>query len=109
MAVALTLGEYNDLLVRSALLEHRRVISTPQSPREPIPHGEIPGRFGATLEDPHKHRRSEGGLYDGRTGPEARRGGRPPIYPSKRQAQAAAARAYRARLRVRLAPEAGSR
>src|SRR5262245_49021908 len=102
--IALTLPQYNEAVVRTALADHRRVIQTPERPPEFLPYREIPGRRSGSLADPHKHWRSEGGLDDGRTLTEARRGGRPRLHASRRQAQAAAARAYRARLRARLAP-----
>jgi len=97
--IALSLPEYNDLVVRAALLEYDRVISTAQNVAEPVPRVEIAGPVSTPLADPHKQRGFEVGLYDAGRPSGARRGGRPRVHRSQRQAQAAAARAYRERLR----------
>jgi hypothetical protein len=105
--VALTVREYNDLVVRAAFTVYRRVIQTPETALDAAGKGEIPGTPDPALADPHKQRGFDTGLYDARTRGDARRGGRPRVHASQRQAQAAAARAYR--LRTRLARAAGAR
>jgi hypothetical protein len=94
--LALTLWEYNDLRVRAAL----RTAPRHTNPVESVAHREIPGRSTDTCGNPHPAREFETGSYDGRTRAGGRRGGRPRVHPSRRQAQAAAARAYRARRRL---------
>jgi hypothetical protein len=76
---------------------------------KPLPRARIPGRREEPSADPPKQRGFETGLYDARTRLRGRRGGRPRVHPSRRAAQAAAAQAYRARQRARLAPGTGAR
>jgi hypothetical protein len=95
----LTLQAYNDLRIRAALADHQRVIQTSQDVADDEGRPEIPGHRPTAFAEPHKQRGFDLGLYDARTAGGGFRGGRPRRHASRHQAQAAAARAYRARRR----------
>jgi hypothetical protein len=95
--IALSVQEYNDLRVQAAI----RTAPRHTNPVEPAGQGVVRARAIHPLGNPHPAREFETGLYDARTREGARRGGRPRIHGSQREAQAAAARAYRARRKAR--------
>jgi hypothetical protein len=105
----LTRMAYNDALVLAALADHRRVISTPPAASESPGRAEIPGPVGTTLADQHKQRGCDTRLYDGRTPPKGRRGGRPRGAYLPRSGNGGGLASVPSRRRLTLAPGPGSR